>query len=143
MSSGVSEIRRIVIPFSYDFAFAACSGLTEIGNAAFSRCSSSSTISLPASLSSVGDFVFEGCSSLCSINLPASLSSIGIHAFLGCSSLRSINLPAGIPIDKERFEGTPLLEKIWMDMRVCRYCGGEFEGVFHKVCRECHKPKDY
>ena len=25
----------------------------------------------------------------------------------------------------------------------CRYCGGEFKGLFEKVCSVCKTPKDY
>nr|MCR5075775.1 hypothetical protein [Ruminococcus sp.] len=25
----------------------------------------------------------------------------------------------------------------------CRYCGGEFKGVFNKICSICNAPKDY
>jgi hypothetical protein len=88
-----------------DYAFFRCSslttvnlpeGLTSIGEIAFSGCSSLTTVNLPEGLTSIGRFAFDGCSKLASISLPTSLTSIGDYTFQNCSSLTSINLPAGL-----------------------------------------------
>ena len=31
----------------------------------------------------------------------------------------------------------------YMQMNVCQYCGGSFNGLFNKKCKVCGKPKDY
>jgi hypothetical protein len=88
-----------------DYAFFRCSslttinlpaGLASIGYGAFSGCTSLTTVSLPEGLTSIGRFAFDGCSKLASISLPTSLTSIGDVAFQNCSSLTSITLPAGL-----------------------------------------------
>lgn len=66
------------------------SGVTSIGNGAFSECSSLTSITLPANMTSIGDEVFAECSMLTSITLPAGLTSIGKKAFYGCSSLKDV-----------------------------------------------------
>ena len=71
-------------------------GLTSIGDFAFYKCSSLSSIELPEELTSIGDFAFFECSSLSSIELPEELTSIGVGALESCSSLTSIELPEGV-----------------------------------------------
>ena len=44
-------------------------GVTSIGNAAFSRCSSLTNINIPEGVTSIGSSVFSGCSSLTGINV--------------------------------------------------------------------------
>jgi hypothetical protein len=93
--------------------------VTGIGNEAFFRCSSLTSVTLPSSVTSIGDDAFFGCSSLTSfvipagvtsiqggtfgyctslqnITIPTSVASIGIEAFRKCSSLTSITIPNGI-----------------------------------------------
>ena len=88
-----------------DEAFSGCGGLTSInlpigvtriGYTAFASCTNLKSISLPDSLTSIGNWTFRYCSSLASISLPDSLTSIGNYAFDGCSSLTSISLPDGL-----------------------------------------------
>ena len=31
----------------------------------------------------------------------------------------------------------------WRSIKKCQHCGGEFKGLFNKVCMKCGKPKDY
>ena len=67
-------------------------GVTSIGIAAFSDCSSLASITLPNSIRSIGGYVFKNCSSLTSITIPNSVPSIGSYAFSGCSNLASITI---------------------------------------------------
>jgi len=85
-----------------DFAFAKCSSLTsmvlpdsltQIGNSAFFECTSLKSLVLPDSITQVGDFAFGQCSSLTSVVLPDSLTQLGDSAFHGCTSLTSVVLP--------------------------------------------------
>ena len=66
------------------------SGVTSIGNNAFSRCNVLSSITIPNSLTSIGSQAFSGCSNLTSITIPNSLTSIGNDAFYNCSLLQKI-----------------------------------------------------
>ena len=66
--------------------------VTEIGEGAFSGCSSLTSISIPESVTKIGDKTFWGCSSLTGITIPQSVEEIGEDAFYGCSSLTSITV---------------------------------------------------
>ena len=58
-----------------------------IGNSAFSRCKSLTSVTIPDSVTSIGEYAFYGCSSLTSVTIPDSVTSIGEYAFIRCSSL--------------------------------------------------------
>ena len=72
------------------------SGVTSIGNYAFSSCYSLSSITIPDSVTSIGDNIFQGCCSLSSITIPDSVTSIGNYVFNNCYSLSSITIPDGV-----------------------------------------------
>ena len=93
------------------------SGLTSIGNGAFSGCSNLTSISIPSSVTSIGkgaftntgitsltipskvtkivDCAFEGCTSLTSVTIPSSVTSIGKNAFTG-SGLKKVTIPSSV-----------------------------------------------
>ncbi|MGI6689325.1 MAG: leucine-rich repeat domain-containing protein [Christensenellales bacterium] len=88
-----------------DSAFSSCSSLTgitlpeglqSIGNDAFFLCSSLTSIALPEGLQSIGNDAFSYCRNLTNIALPEGLQSIGDWAFLCCYSLTGITLPEGL-----------------------------------------------
>ena len=68
----------------------------NIGNYAFSDCSSLTSINIPDSVTSIGNNAFSDCSALTGINLPNKIVSIGIYAFSGCNSLTSITIPNSV-----------------------------------------------
>ena len=87
--------------------------VTNIGNAAFSGCSSLTKINIPNSVTNIGNEAFECCSSLTKINIPNSLTNIGKRAFLLCRSLTKINIPNSVTnIGDEAFSGCSSLTKI-------------------------------
>ena len=81
-----SEVHDIVIP----------SGVTSIGNYAFSGCYYLTSIIIPESVTSIGNYAFYACSDLTSITIPESVTSIGNYAFYACSDLTSITIPTSV-----------------------------------------------
>ena len=64
--------------------------VTSIGNSAFWRCTSLTSVTIPNAVTSIGDYIFSGCSGLTSVTIPASVTSIGFAAFGDCTSLTSV-----------------------------------------------------
>ena len=70
--------------------------VTNIGNAAFSGCSSLTKINIPNSVTKIGNEAFYDCRSLTNINIPNGVTNIGGYAFYNCRSLTNINIPDGV-----------------------------------------------
>ena len=88
-----------------DAAFSGCSSLTSItipesvtriGNATFSGCSSLTSITIPESVTSIGGRAFHWCPSMTSVTVGDSVTSIGDWAFFGCHSLTSVIIPNSV-----------------------------------------------
>ena len=71
-------------------------GIEVIEKAAFSDCTSLTSITIPNSVTSIGNSAFYDCSSLTSIPIPNSVTSIGDSAFSRCSSLTNIFIPDSV-----------------------------------------------
>jgi hypothetical protein len=71
------------------------SGITAVGDSAFSGCSALTSVSLPVA-ATIGSSAFSGCTTLTSVSLPAA-TSIGNSAFSSCTALTSMSLPASPP----------------------------------------------
>lgn len=131
-------------------AFLLCSGLpsmnlpdtlTYIGDDAFGCCESLKSINIPSGIERITDCCFSDCTSMKNVNLPMGLRTIGERAFAGCG-FDEIHLPDTVEKVGENAFPQKIVEK-WKRLRVCRHCGGEFKGVFKKVCVRCHTEKDY
>ena len=64
--------------------------VTEIGDYAFSGCTSLKSIMIPNSVTSIGEFAFNCCTSLQSIDIPDSVTQINGTIFSDCNNLTSI-----------------------------------------------------
>ena len=78
-----------------DEKFVIPSGVTCIGNSAFSGCDNLQQINIPTSVNCIGIGAFSDCWNLNEINIPESVTGIGDWAFLGCFNLKEINIPRG------------------------------------------------
>ena len=72
------------------------SGVTSIGDSAFSKCYILTSITIPSGVTSIGGSAFSECHSLTSITIPSGVTSIGGSAFYRCSSLTSITIPSSV-----------------------------------------------
>jgi len=68
--------------------------VTGIGDSAFSGKGFEKVL-LPDTITEIGEFAFSGCTSLKSINIPAKVSSIGEGAFSGCDKLTGLTVGTG------------------------------------------------
>ncbi|MCR5622252.1 MAG: leucine-rich repeat protein, partial [Treponema sp.] len=71
-------------------------GVTEIGDEAFSCCTSLRSVRIPKSVTYIGDEAFFGCTSLVSVSIPEGVTYIGDVAFCRCTSLASVTIPSSV-----------------------------------------------
>lgn len=80
------------------------SGVTEIGSYAFKSCRNLKSVTLPRSVSVIESYAFDGCSSLTNVSLPRTISEISSYTFRGCSALANIVIPNSVQyIDNSAF----------------------------------------
>ncbi|MBQ5387578.1 MAG: leucine-rich repeat domain-containing protein [Paludibacteraceae bacterium] len=104
--------------------------VTSIGNSAFYRCSSLTSVTIPNSITRIEGSAFSNCSSLTSITIPNSVTSIGDYAFGWCSSLTSITLGNSVTSIGERaFEDCSSLTKINYTGDVASWCNIKFRNL--------------
>ena len=70
--------------------------VTSIGDSAFSKCYSLTSVTIPNSVRSIGDSAFYYCEDLISIKIPNSLECIGDYAFYKCTGLTGITIPDSV-----------------------------------------------
>jgi len=87
-----------------DSAFSNCSSLTSvsisdsvtsIGNGVFAFCKNLASVTIPNSTKSIGESAFDNCTSLNRVIIPDSVTSIGVWAFRGCG-LTSVTIGKGV-----------------------------------------------
>ena len=84
--------------------------LTSIGAYAFSNCTSLKSIEIPAAVQTINEYTFFNCVSLEDVVLPANLKQIGTGAFYGCKALSVVDFPAQLQIigEKAFYDNTAL-----------------------------------
>lgn len=87
--------------------------VTEIGNTAFQKCTTLSSVTIPNSVKKIGRRAFEGCTSLSSVEIPNSVTVIDELAFSDCTSLSSVTNSHGVTaIGKGAFSGCTSLSYV-------------------------------
>lgn len=108
------------------------SGITSIGNGAFSECDSLISINIPNSVASIGYSTFEGCNNLKSVSLPSGLTVIPFNMFAWCTQLDSISLPSQLTsIGDNAFAYCNSLKSIFIPISVTDIGGYSFWNVRH------------
>ena len=95
-SSGKSLAAQIIDKSVTDVTAGDLKGATKIGDYAFIRCSSLTSITIPDSVTKIGDSAFTNCSSLTSITIPDGVTSIVGSTFYSCKQLTSITIPNSV-----------------------------------------------
>ncbi|MBR5697300.1 MAG: leucine-rich repeat protein [Prevotella sp.] len=73
-------------------------GLTAIGNSAFTYCTQLTSIVIPENVQTIGTSAFDGCTQLPKIDIPASVTSIGQYAFRNTPRLKTVTVNWTTPI---------------------------------------------
>ena len=115
------EIPNSVTSISFA-AFSCCTSITSItipdsvtsiGSMAFERCTSLASVTIPDSVKSIANNAFEYCTSLKSVTIPDSVTSIGVYTFYGCESLTSVTIPDSVTsIESYAFSGCASLTNV-------------------------------
>lgn len=89
--------------------------VTAIGQQAFYKCSSLTSVTIPSSVTSIGDDAFCYCNSLTSVTIPNSVTRISSMAFRYCSSLTSVTIPNSVTsIGSEAFSYCSRLTSVYI-----------------------------
>lgn len=152
-------------------AFSRCTGLTsvtlsegirEIGGCAFEACTGLTSLTIPSSVIRMESWAFHRCTCLKQITFRCGFEKFGPYdprngwgfdfsAFSDCSNLSDITPQPSDEILERYFQHTPARlrryeEKLRLKRQsegICPHCGGEFTGLFRKVCSKCGRRKDY
>ncbi|MCR5822109.1 MAG: leucine-rich repeat protein [Bacteroidales bacterium] len=103
--------------------------VTMISERAFKKCTSITSVTIPAGVTTVYSYAFDHCEGMISINIPSTVTSIGTYAFRGCYSLTSISIPDGVTqIQTETFTGDSSLISVNIGNGVTHIGNYAFEG---------------
>jgi len=89
------------------------SGVTSIGDCAFSECSQLTDVQIPSTVTSLGADAFYMCESLKAIVLPNSITEVGNYTFYGCAALEDVTLSNNlITISRSMFAQCKALKEL-------------------------------
>ena len=124
-----NKTKLVLYPSGKNGSYSIPDSVTSIGSAAFSGCSSLSSVTIPNSVTSIGETAFSGCSSLSSITIPNSVTSIGERVFSGCRSLRSVTIPDSVmSIGNSAFSSCSALTSVTIGSGVINIENSAFSG---------------
>ena len=143
-------------------AFRNCSSLTDIyipetvkyiGNQAFRECSRLKRLHIPDSVKAIYPLAFADCISLEQVTFAGDTELYrGSNPYkYGKNSATFFNCPKLLNVNynwlQKNYWAFPAYhksqEQVYIENGKCRYCGGEFRGIFDKICSICRAPKDY
>ncbi len=124
-----------------------------IGNQAFRGCSRLERLLIPKSVKAVYPLAFADCTALTEVTFAGATELYkgsnpykfekNSATFYNCPKLLSVNY-SKLQKNHWAFPAyTKSQEPLNIENGRCRYCGGEFKGVFNKICSICNAPKDY
>lgn len=124
-----------------------------IGNQAFRGCTKIRRLVIPKKVKAVYPLAFADCTELEEVIFAGETELYrGSNPYkYEKNSATFYNCPKLLKIDYSELQKhfwafpayTKSQEPINMENGRCRYCGGEFKGLFDKVCSVCKAPKDY
>ncbi len=101
--------------------------ITSIEDAAFDGCSNLSTIILPEGITQIPNWLFRDCTNLTNVTLPQNLTRIGSWAFENCVSLTNISIPDNVTeIRSYAFNGCINLENISLPQELIEISSNTF-----------------
>ncbi len=125
-----------------DSAFSGCTALTEvslpkqltsIGKGAFAGCKALKSLSFSSGITEIDDDAFNGCAKLTNITLPSNIATIGARAFKGCAALTTMSLPVSLSsIGDEAFAGCTKLATVTVETmfpKLMNVGANVFEGI--------------
>lgn len=124
-----------------------------IGNQAFRGCSKLKKLSIPKSVKAIYPLAFADCTSLEKVTFAGDTDLYrgsnpykyekNSSTFYNCPKLLDVTYNEL----QKHFWAFPAYiksqEPVYIEKGLCRHCGGEFKGIFDKVCSVCKSPKDY
>ena len=113
MNNGITERKLFIDGTEIKGSLAIPTGVTQISDYVFFRCSSVTSLTIPNGVTTIGNSAFSGCSSVTSFTIPNSVTTIGNSAFSGFKSVKSLTIPNSVTaIGKSAFSGCSSLESI-------------------------------
>ena len=124
-----------------------------IGNQAFRGCSGLKKLLIPKNVKAVYPMAFADCTGLEQISFEGDTELYrgsnpykyekNSATFYNCPKLLNVTYSKL----QKNYWAFPAYNKsqepAYIESGRCRYCGGEFKGIFDKVCSVCKAPKDY
>jgi predicted RNA-binding Zn-ribbon protein involved in translation (DUF1610 family) len=125
----------------------------RIGNQAFRGCTSLRELFVPGSIKAIYPLAFADCTDLERVTFEGGTdlykgsnpykNEKNSATFLNCPKLLGVTYSKA----QENYWAFPAYTKSQEPVNIqngkCRYCGGDFKGIFEKVCSICKAPKDY
>lgn len=124
-----------------------------IGNQAFRGCSGLKKLFIPKSIKAVYPMAFADCTGLEQVIFEGDTELYrgsnpykyekNASTFFNCPKLLNVEYS----LKQKNYWAFPAYTKSQEPVNIengrCRHCGGEFKGLFDKVCSVCKAPKDY